>query len=389
MAYLDYVPELFFVPETLQEANGKAYQSARPASKKKCESGLFHKNGLSAPYYIIRAPNEKAILIGCSGLNTHKIIDSRDVDKLNKAGISLVWMSLPHIDDNKPLLESYLPLAESFFTSRSSPAHALMIGDSPRYALTHSTGGQLFFHLLHDKNVNKKLANIYAGAVHISPYFDTAHASERFSPKIMRMAFEYYMARKPHHAPTERTVSKFYMALSNYDRIKNSLIKGQEHGRHLVKAFDLHARIKTTCGQILELSGHGQRLTSAEHFNIAAAKKIPSIFIIGARDHFACPRTAVYVGKMIDADIMIAQHGFHSPLREEPSLLDKVIKKIQESAEKNRAIRAETTYVSPVPAQAEKPPYDLGIALRDGRRLALQSSARFLYPAASLFQRLG
>lgn len=354
-----------------------------PATKN-WERGIFYTSGLNAPYYISRARNEKAIVIGCSGLNTHYLLDPKDVRKLNEAGITIVWMALPRVKHNGPVMPDYIRLAEEFFTSRQSPAHALIYSNAPRFALTHSTGGQIFFHLLHKPAVAQRLKHIFKSAVHVAPYFDAAHASHDFSlapfkaipfiPQRLKEwrpiydLFQYYMEKNASSRPQDNPVSKAYLwwnALRDFSAPRD------------VEGFS------STCGQILELQKTGQALTA--QFNIEAGRTIPSVFVLGEKDDFACTKTAKHIGQSIGAEIKIAKGGFHDPVRTHPELLEQFIQRVDTCIKSQNEIILQRFNTSVYAREENIPEPDLG----DRARLALQRGAGFLYPAAGFLQRFG
>lgn len=381
---------MFFMPWQPSSGGGGDTPSDLIPPSKSWGRGFFSTNDLMAPYYIARSPSERAVVIGCSGLNTHTILNPADVKRLNDAGISIVWMALPKIPRGAPLMETYLPLAREFFTNKNSPARLLMDNDVPRYALTHSTGGQIFFHLLHEPDTNRKLSYIFSGAVHVAPYFDTAHASRDHTHPIVQNAFRKYMARQPDALPNERLIAKSYV-------LWNSLLKSP--GKDLPKAWRLaknifnpskdgqQSRLDSTCGQILELQDSGQKLTAKHNFNVEACAKIPSFFVIGDRDNFACPKTAIDTARKIGAEMKIAEGGLHDPLRSHPHLLDEFIKRVQECATRYETQKAQTVYVSPLSQKYELEPIPYGLLdrLRDSTRIALQRSTSSLNSLAGFF----
>lgn len=332
------------------------------------ERGLFYTQKIHAPYYFARASRERAVVIGCSGLNTHYLLDPDDVKKLNDHGISVIWMALPKIEDGKPMIDLYTNLAKDFFTSPASPASMITYADVPRFALTHSTGGLLFMKLLHMPDANRKLTQAFSGAVHVAPYYDTAHASRDHAHPWSQKIFQKYMGWKPHIPPSDRLVSSLYIKL-------NDML--DPHGDND------HPGMGSTCGQILELQAAGRKLTAT--FNVRAASAIPAVFIIGQRDNFACPLTAADIANKIDAEIIHVAQGFHDPLQSDPSILDQCIRKMDICIAKHERSKAQVEYVTP--RANEEKLYYIGLLdeLRDRSRFALQRGASFLNAAARFF----
>ena len=355
-----YSPNSLFLTDTTKESGRKKLAEHFPITSL-WDRGFFHTNGLSASYYIAKAANQRAIAVGCSGLNTQTLLDEKEVERLNNAGITVIWMALPSVGPDKSMLDTYLNLARDFFTNKDSPANILLHSDDPRYAITYSAGGQIFFHLMQEPNTRRLLSATFSGAVHVTPYFDTAHASRDHSSKIVQWIFEEYMSLQRDMLPNKRLFSNAYMTFNNWVE-KN------------VETVD----VNSTCGQILELKARGQELTASENFNVAAASSIPSIFVIGDKDNFACPQTAMDVAKKIGADILVAEGAYHNPLRTHPHLLDVFIKKVDECIALREKDREETALASHQPVKVK-------ISLGDRARLALQRGASFLYSPTSFF----
>ena len=422
MAFDNTADTMYFLPwrfvdgDTALPPSETAYLI--PPSKN-WDRGFFCTNGLRAPYYIARAPNERAVVIGCSGLNTHTILTPEEVKRLNNAGISIAWMALPRIPHGSPMMETYVPLAREFFTNKNSPARVLMRNDVPRYALTHSTGGQIFFHLMHEPETNRRLSSIFSGVVHVSPYLDTSHASKNHAHPLVQAVFKKYMAHHPDVSPNLRLIGRSYVEWNSFFvSMQEERLKRKSHDEKLDQRLDDERKslfqslkstyskastairnilsapdstednwLASTCGQILELQDSGQRLTAKEHFNVEACKKIPSIFVIGDKDNFACPKTSQDIANLIGGEIEIAEGGLHDPLRSHPHLLGEFISKVHECAARYERQKAQTVYISPTQIQYEPEPLPYGVLdkLRDRARGALQGRASALNSLACLF----
>ena len=373
-------PLSFFLPDQNVGIRRDADVDRYFPATRNWEPGVFYTSDLNAPYYIARAEKERAVIVGCSGLNTHYLLNPSEVKTLNQAGISIAWMALPKVRNTAPIMDNYVTLAKEFFTSRSSPAHVLLRNNNvPRFALTHSTGGQIFFHLLHDPAARPRLRAMFSAAVHVAPYFDTAHASRDHAHPLIQKIFTSYMKMKPDAAPNQRWLSGAYVRLNDFLEGKN----------------EPHHGLDATCGQILELQRRGQELTA--NFNLAAARSIPSIFVLGDRDNFACPKSALAVAKQIGAQIEIARGGFHDPLDSHPQLLKTFIDKVDECARRFDQLK-KVEIISPrinlrfetLPDLEAAPPRRTFIKLRgDGTGLIAQRSAGFLNASAGFFQHFG
>ncbi len=302
---------------------------------KKWAHGVFSHDGMSAPYYASPASNEKAIAIGCTGLNTHYLLLPDEVKRLNAEGISLVWMAIPPVKHAAGFLNKYTELAREFFTNPKSPAHVFFPNDVPRYAATHSTSGQIFLKLLHDESTREKLTRIFSGVAYMAPYLDSANASLNHST-IGKRFFHYYanlaLEKTPHEARIARWFLKYAASREDF----------AQHGQ----------KISPTFGQILEVQQAGRTLL--QNFNAAAANVLPSVFILGNKDPFACYKTAHTVASLMGAEKIIAKGGGHHPLLGHPEAMDSLIEKINACATRHRHQRENTVYIQPTAPEQQR-----------------------------------
>jgi len=92
----------------------------------KFDKGVFRHNGTDAPFYVSRAKNEKALVVGASGLKSQYLLDPTEVKRLNDNGISIIWMALPEIRNNAPFMDRFKDTVEAFLTSKDSPRLCLV-----------------------------------------------------------------------------------------------------------------------------------------------------------------------------------------------------------------------------------------------------------------------
>lgn len=279
------------------------------------QRGLFSIGTTAMPYFFSRAPREKALVVGCSGLNTHVLLEAEDVTKLNDAGISVIWLGLPPIRHNNPFIEDYQRVAKAFFTSRHSPVRVLFPEEISRSVLTHSTGGQIYWALKQDAEAQKKLERLYAGEMHIAPFFDTANASRGHAPLFNRVAFAMYSRRNLERKPGETALGRAYLRLKAFGE----------------KFCERPSEQSPTYGQILEVQNAGRRLTDT--FNPPAKGAASCVLVYGDRDPFACHKTGAAFAARVGARLHIVPGAGHNPLEQAPALLDGLIRDIAAQAE--------------------------------------------------------
>ncbi|MFA5592436.1 MAG: alpha/beta hydrolase [Micavibrio sp.] len=379
MGYAIHRSGTFHLPgrSALSQEERQFYEFYYPATLD-VNNGVFVHENLYTNYYYARAKNEKYVVVGVAGLMAQFLLDTDQVQRLNDAGISVVWMTLTKRQKGRLSMEDDIKLARAFLTSPSSPAAHLSPADVPRYVAGHSTGGQIILSLLHEDDTRKKLTGIFAGAAYISPYLRTANVSLKAAQHVFNRFAEYYK-----DVPIKKAaLCKAYLAVT----ARNETIRGKP------------AEISPTGGHILEAQEYGQALLN--RFDPAAASALPSFFVVGSRDSFASANTTINaVKKMKDhgggADIFVAKGAKHDPIKEMPETLDILIGKVEECSKARKGPHYESTspYRPPFPDL-----FDNGLMLsfhasmaannlRGRASLALQRGAGFLNASAGLFQR--
>lgn len=313
---------------------------------KHAESGVFHHAGTALPYYISRAAEESVLVPGCTGLNSYGVLKSNHIKRMNDHGISVIWMALPPSKKNHGFMDDYILNAEGFFTEAKSPVNALFDSGLPRHAFTHSTGSQIFQTLQHRDETGEKLAEAFRSVSHKAPFYDAANASLNHSSPLNRWAFEWYGDKHLEEKPHETMLGNAYLKL-----------------RALREPFMAAcAVISPTYSQIREVQQFGRTLLDS--FVAAKAEAVPTTYIIGNEDPFACAKTSLAVAQGMNCGLEIVKAG-HDPLEDRMDIIDSFIH-----------------YAT------GKMPEDHESALSYGSRLALQSGARLLNPAAGFFKSL-
>lgn len=405
----------------------------------KWERGIFTHDGQGAPYYVSRAKNQKALVVGGTGLKTQYLLNPSEVKRLNDSGISVIWMALPEIRGTAPFMDKYKTLLKNFLTDKNSPVFMLFPEDVIRYVGVHSTSGELFADIMHDDKDRRKIVGNYGGVVYYAPYVDTANASREHSSRFNQIAFNFYASMNLDKKPHDTLAAKIYLCLkasaepftSLPAKITDEFVSKEDQklvsrwAEGLKQTVEdsklgqfwklMHAAtpdISPTYRNILEVQESGRRLV--DNFNAQAMNALPSIFLIGDHDPFACHKTTLDLAqkmgasistidsgetnpvllhtaaenmaeKKTRAEVIIAKGGGHDPIRNNPALLEIFIDRVEQCAALHERIKSETTYISPhlYAREPEIEIYTVSDRLRDSARFALQSGTRFLYTAAS------
>lgn len=373
MSYID-VDRPFFLQSTPMLALPDRYGRHFPETKD-LQRGIFSCDDLNLPYFFSRAPNEKAVIVGCTGLNTHVLLRPQQVRQLNDKGISVIWLGLPPIDHDRPFMDDYRRMAELFFSHSRSPARVLFPDDIQRHVLTHSTGGQLYLSLKQDPDTHIRLQSFYTSETHIAPYLDSSNASRQHSPRINQWAFAAYSRLNLHRRPSETLLGRAYLAAKTL-------------GEHYAK---MPLEITPTYAHIRQVQQAGRSLTDT--FNPQSIGNTPCRFILGERDPFACPKTGAMFAGRLGAEVSMVKGAGHNPLDHAADLFDEYVEKISVQAQTYLEQRRQREAPSPF-WQGLEGSLSIDSAIGIWGRLsyragfALKSCARLLNTAAGFFESL-
>jgi hypothetical protein len=266
-----------------------------------------------------------------------------------------------------------LRVAGAFFTSKHSPANQLFPHDLQRHAITHSTGGQLFWTLKQNEAMQDKLHRLFSSEIHIAPYLDSANASRRHSSFFNRLAFDMYSRRHHERKPAETLLGRVYLKLKAL-------------GEHFTER---PCDLSPTYGQILQVQRAGRNLTDT--FNPQACRCTPCDIVLGDRDPFACHKTGAEFAARVGAQLHVVKGGGHSPLNTAPDILDLLVNRIAAQTRPYVDTRAQKENPAPVWMGLEGSvnfESALGFMDRLSYRagIALERCARFLDTAASFLE---
>lgn len=384
--------ESYFIPDISKPSH--AHPRAATWGK-----GIFVTPSTATPYFVSKAPNEKAIVVGATGLNTLHLMNPHEVQELNDAGISVVWVALPKPKRGFNVNDAAVTVVREFFTSPASPAHVLFPTPAPRFLATHSTSGRILLELLNDEPVARKLCHRFSGAVYVAPYLDTANGSRMHNRK-MDLVFQAFAQRYSGFTPHETMVGRTYMAIkastegfrlsaTHHNQAEEAPEQISMHSAVLKKIQSYLASPKhdteMTYGQILQLQSASRKLM--DEFNPSAAAAVPSIFLIGNKDPFACHRTTEHFARKMGAEIITAKGAGHYPMKDAPDLLGNFIRRVDVCVREKSRIE----YITPQEfwAMQSAPPKDQESkesVFSGGFGRALKGITRLLNPPARVLQ---
>ena len=335
------------------------------------QKGSFHFNNLITSYYHSPARNQVGVVVGVSGLNSHMFMDPDEIKKLNRNGLSVIWIANPlPDDDNLNFLKDNTVLIREFLTNPNSPVFRLYGHDAQRFLFTHSTGSQITLSLMHERETRSKFKQHYSGAVHMAPYFDSAHASVAY-PEWMQKKFAEFCADNHNKRSQETLYGSLYL-------------KFFASGEHYTNSANENARIGPTMGQIAVAQAGGRRLQ--EIFDERVLNIFPNIFVIGSKDNFACPLAAIRTLLKAGGEMIVVKDKGHDPVEGNLKLCNYLIERAHKEINLTKEARSAFQIAPSQNIYAVKEP--LPIDLGDRARLALQSSARLFNAGAGFAQGL-
>lgn len=277
------------------------------------------KDGVPVNYYKAEAANEKAIIIGCSGLKSEYILEPEDVKYFMDHGISVLWISLPNPKRSNDFVHHFRDVAteltinppadiRKWLTKKKDGKHV------PKIFMGHSTGAQLFLHLVADNNSFQKLN--FQGAVLVSPYIRPTSASSAIDPRSY--IFYAYCLWKKNLLPSESPMAKWWMKNTNLDL---------EHGPH-------QKYLLPTFSQIVELWNSGEEIIREASNKNSNLHNLPFhvLSVVGEKDGASCPKTNEYLARQFGFAFAKSATGEHDPVYEDKNMRELVKNSVLEMA---------------------------------------------------------
>jgi pimeloyl-ACP methyl ester carboxylesterase len=292
----------------------------------------FHSphSGRNIAFYTSEAENEKAIVIGGSGLKHDFPLPFDQVKKLNDAGYSYLWIGLPNPIRNDKFVEHYVHIAEELLTNpRNEIMQKWLAKDKPKLFLGYSTSAQLFFHLLRNNRTFETLTNDFTGAVAISPYLrppkletdnclrarilrNAAKKHPQCVSVETRMGAGYYLAGKEDGID----VPNWLQILSHTPlRLDPRLAEGMEF-------------TTPTLQQMVELMDHGTPIlhdSFNENSNLINRNGLPILIMTGSQDSYAGAQINREFSERTNMSLYECPDAKHALMYEDPQAIQVLI----------------------------------------------------------------
>lgn len=253
-----------------------------------------------------------------SDINLYKKL----IRTLHDNNINAVMVTLPDPADEVNYLEDYEKIAKAVFVDGELDKSGFP--PTPKFAVTHSTGGYLLTKLLMDEQNAKTIARRYQSALFAAPYYGTKWHRMPYIGSVGKIYSDYHADKPVGMTWLERTgtslLERLFSAASGYnDGTEDESILENED----LKALANHK-------QGLYMDGPTAQLIQdiAEKGFPEIARSFPTFFLTAARDKVCYNPLAVQVANQINGQHFEIKGG-HSLLRktqEGPSFLLDVIK---------------------------------------------------------------
>lgn len=310
-------------------------------------------------YYIMRAKDERGVLVGHTGLKSDKSIEPDDITYLNSIGVSVIMMVTPNMGRTLGSMPFLQHVHGKFTLDPDSPVHTLFHKDLPKFLYDHSTSGQFEIDLLNCPEKREEIHEHYKVSICEAPFYHTANASDHDS-LLFRTAFRIYATLNAYKLPHETFGGLFYL---NYNHRKKALESNLPDGKLISKlplnpTLAFHAAVETirdlylggnsaenqpwykqqnefrtpTYGQILEdidsgkaslknLKAQAQRLNGEK-----IEPAVPLTVIYSTDDPFSCPKTIKKdLGSLLKADFIEASQGQHNCISANRPIFNQVV----------------------------------------------------------------
>lgn len=261
------------------------------------QRAFFMSRGVCVNYYKAEAVNEKAVLIGCSGLKSDFPLREEDIQELLENGISILWIALPNSRREVGFFPYYKQAGLKLLSNPIDDIQKWLEKDAPKIFFGHSTGGQIFFHLMAYEPTFKKIIETCKGAILSAPYVLPASASSFIDPRTW--IFAAFCRLTGNKLPSETFIARWWMKNSGFD------LSDTPDKEYMLPTYP----------QIRELWASGveaYRTAMKKDSNIRKTK-MPIFIISGVDDKASCHRT----NRSMARNLKLAFHsaaGKHGPI---------------------------------------------------------------------------
>ena len=249
-------------------------------------------SGRNIAFYCAQAENEKAIILGGSGLKHDFPLPPDQVKKLNDAGYSYLWVGLPNPVRNDNFVNHFVHIAEELLTDPQNHVMRQWLSrDVPKFFFGYSTTAQLFFHLLRENRTFETLTNDFTGAALMSTYLRPPglETDDSLRARALRRA----ATKHPDYVSVETRIGAGYFLAGKEDKVDVPSLLQIARNIPLRLNPELAEGMEYTTPtfqQMVELMDHGAIILKDSfdpNSNICNRVDFPILMLNGKKDSYA------------------------------------------------------------------------------------------------------
>lgn len=307
------------------------------------QKSFFNACNMDITYYKAEAKNEKAILMGSSGLKADYPLTPESIKTLNDAGISVLWIVLPNSGRSRDAVPFFKLAAYKLLSSPPQDIQNWLERDVPKVYFAHSAGAQIFYHMLNFNPAFKKLSKTFVGATLTSPFIRPANASSG----VGKYALKAVSIMRGDMVPPEAFEARMFMGKGEFN------LENHKYQKYLMPTFT----------QIQELGRSGE-----EVWNFAKDSKsnlhktpFPIAMFVGKKDDASCPHTNEALAEQLGHAFHLSANSGHGTVNEDRVALDLFKDSIlhmakgtfEKFAEENGLYQRRTRFLNSVASRAQ------------------------------------
>jgi len=251
----------------------------------------FTVDGVEIPVYRAEVEKSKVEFYFCTGWKSSPLVYIPKIKMLNRYGISVISSKIHDHGRNNDFVDFDMKSTRQFFCD---PKIRLRNPDVPKVAGVHSAaGGYMNRHTANPLSL-RQLTQNFRAIYSLTPFFDVAGASKRFSPRLNKKFIAHAQER--------------------LDIFPSEDLKGQAYAAWLrargePQIFSAHE--DPTYGQILGLCDSGNKGIEAH----SKSNHVPAIkqhYVVANHDTASSRRTGIFAGNTLEADVCEID-AYHNP----------------------------------------------------------------------------
>jgi len=258
--------------------------------------------------YFAEAKQEEMMIVGCSGFKHDEILDFDQIERLNQQGVSVMWVGLPNPRRKADFVEHFIHAGTDMLLDPQDPDIAEWLNrDVPKVFHGHSTGAQLFFHLMRNNETFDKLMSAFNGATLSSTALE-------YPVKILHAAFHLYATMHPDEIPHETALGKLYLKKLGIE------VPDIPDTEVFKKYLEQQAYVYATYPQMLEIEKYGN-IAKKEIYdstsNVNNRGDFEIMMFSGKQDWVANAKPQRKAAKAINALHVQSDTSYHAPLTQD------------------------------------------------------------------------